>query len=92
MTKIWIVEGATGEYSDHIEWPVCAFRDEKQAQALAEELAALGRAADQAARAKDGWYGDWDDTEEGKLWKAKDPSASLDYTGVNYRAYAINLL
>ena len=41
MSDIWVVYGQTGEYSDHVEWLVCAYEDE----ALAV------RHADLAARA-----------------------------------------
>lgn len=29
---VFVVMGATGEYSDRCEWPVCAYRDEDQAK------------------------------------------------------------
>lgn len=31
--KIYLVQGNCGEYSDYREWVVCAYRDEKLAQA-----------------------------------------------------------
>ena len=40
MTKIFIVEGSTGEYSDHSEWLVKAFRDENMAKEFTELCAA----------------------------------------------------
>ena len=38
MDKVWIVEGATGEYSDHYEWPVCFYETEAEAQAMVNEI------------------------------------------------------
>lgn len=32
MSIVYVVMGTTGEYSDHREWPVCAFKDERSAQ------------------------------------------------------------
>ena len=33
---IWIVYGCTGEYSDHVEWNVCAYPTEELAKRHAE--------------------------------------------------------
>ncbi len=40
VKKIWIVQGSTGEYSDHSEWPVCGYYDETAAKSFAELLGA----------------------------------------------------
>jgi len=36
--KIYVIQGSTGEYSDHMEWPVCAFKDEQKAKDFVVQL------------------------------------------------------
>lgn len=43
MSKIYVVVGSVGEYSDHIEWFVCAFRDQEEAQAFVVAVSAESR-------------------------------------------------
>jgi len=86
--KVWIVEGSTGEYSDHCEWRVCAFFSEDAAKAFAEELSALGREAYEI-RSKGNY--EWRKTKQGKALLEKDPDVSIDYTGVNYTAYCVDI-
>lgn len=38
--NIWIVYGESGEYSDHMEWPVCAYYSEKKAEEHAKNAQA----------------------------------------------------
>lgn len=45
MTKIWVVEGATGEYSDHREWPVAFYKTQKEAQECVDFLSRMSRVA-----------------------------------------------
>jgi hypothetical protein len=33
---IWVVQGASGEYSDHMEWPICFYHDEILAKSHVE--------------------------------------------------------
>ena len=82
MTNVYVVEGSTGEYSDHREWPVAAYIDED----LAREH------ADKAKK----WYlknwrqgMGWED--EDKLNNPYDPDMSLDYTGTDWTVYKIEL-
>ena len=37
MTKVYVVEGSTGEYSDHREWPVAAYMREDLAREHADK-------------------------------------------------------
>lgn len=88
MTKIWIVQGSTGEYSDHREWMVCAYRDEAKAE--------------QHARAAKEWYqkNGCDKWDFQKRWEAKekglhnpfDPNMDIDYTGTDWTIFEVNLL
>lgn len=88
--QIWIVEGATGEYSDHTEWAVCAFYSEEKAKELTEQLSLLAIAAHSSAL-RFGSVFDFKKTNEGKKWLEHDPMAQMDYSGVNYTAYSITI-
>lgn len=97
-TTIWIVEGRTGEYSDHREWIVCGFRDESKAKALVEELTGLCGSVQQFIKSDENeskpdsvYYWDFDECEAGKIWKKADPKAQLDYTGATYTAYKVEI-
>jgi hypothetical protein len=43
IDHIYIVNGSSGEYSDHNEWPVCAVLTEDRAKAMADELNRLDK-------------------------------------------------
>lgn len=42
MSKIYVIQGSTGEYSDHIEWMVCAFTDKSKAEQFVLQLTREG--------------------------------------------------
>jgi hypothetical protein len=77
---IFVVEGSTGEYSDHREWPVMAYRDEAAAKAHVE--AATRRANDLKAQHAC-------DIPDGA--NEHDPGMQTDYTGTRYYYYAVEL-
>lgn len=84
--KIFIVEGSTGEYSDHDEWPVAAYKDEE----LAKEHVRL---ADEEYRV---WLGGRDPYSLGYLERQEvvnsyDPEMRMDYTGLSYSYYTVEL-
>lgn len=81
--SIFIVEGSTGEYSDHCEWPVAAYFSEEQAKLHVQK--ATERAKELIAKC-DGWG--WEEKQLNQ-W---DRSMHVDYTGVNYRYYSVDLL
>lgn len=77
--KIFIVEGRTGEYSDHRAWPVAAYFDEAMAQKhamLAANWMAVNRGAVYYQKTKENPY---------------DAHAESDYTGTDYTAYAVDI-
>lgn len=74
-TKIWVVHGTTGEYSDRWEWVVCAFADEQKAKDFAE---AATRRAKEIAVSRDSQYRVPLGTSE------YDPRMQMDYTGTDY--------
>jgi hypothetical protein len=78
---VWVVEGATGEYSDHTEWPVRAFTDEQAANVFCERVSARARELQQQYKSR---YNIPEGANE------LDPDMYIDYTGVNYRVYPID--
>lgn len=85
---IYVVQGYTGEYSDHHEWAVCGFTKEKLAKELVLKLEALGRNASQILH--NGNYR-WEQTDEGKALLQADPGASMDYTGIGYTIIPVSM-
>lgn len=73
--KVYIVQGSTGEYSDHIEWLVCGYVDEKLAQERVNACSA--RARELIVK-----YTNRGDIPDGA--NEHDPRMQVDYTGVNY--------
>ena len=84
--KIYIVQGSTGEYSDHMEWPVRAFDSERKAQDFVNKLSEEYRFLKQ----KYGHHGfSWYcHIEEENM---TDPNMRSDYTGTNYSYFEIEL-
>lgn len=90
--KVHVVMGATGEWSDRIEWPVRAYRSEEAARA---EVLRLTNAAMEYVTARgDDIFGANDETE--RLTEAHraqyDPGFSCDYTGTSYFIYDVELV
>ena len=88
--KIYIVEGSTGEYSDHCEWIVCAFADKTKAEELV--LKATERAkkifAEMESDLQSVWYGG---DRSGKYVNEFDPGMNMGYTGTYYTYYETEL-
>ena len=86
--KIYVVEGQTGEYSDHRDWPVRAFLSEKKAQKLV---------LDAQARANEIYVNNsnsspsWNDLEKPENKNQYDPDMDMDYVGTHYLYYPIEL-
>ncbi len=87
-TKIFIVEGNTGEYSDHQDWAVAAYLDEDLAKQHVE-LASV-RARELYAEYDKNWEPtSYDDIPEGA--NQYDPRMRTDYTGVRYHYYDVEI-
>lgn len=86
--KIWIVEGSTGEYSDHSEWPVKAYTTEAAAKEMVELCSAEYRRI--KIRREELGLDTWDDMPVDCVHKY-DPGFTEDYTGTLWRAYPIEL-
>ena len=89
MTTIYIVVGSTGEYSDHTEWYVKAFRSKVKAEQFVLDVSAEYRrlCPDDESTYDFMQMVAYEDPHrpENKL----DPNMKVDYTGVNYNVYAV---
>jgi hypothetical protein len=91
-TTIYIVEGSTGEYSDHREWPVKAFRSKVKAQRLVVE--AQARAKQIAEHEENVGWSKWYDMKQQNdqmTINEFDLNMETDYTGTYYKCYPIEL-
>lgn len=84
---IYVVEGSTGEYSDHQEWLVCAFWEELDAQGFIEQVSDRAREIFQL-RHVPGWRRYPIDS---RFANDFDPGMAMDYTGTNYNYYPVEL-
>ena len=80
--KIWIVFGQTGEYSEHEEWTVNAYRSEEAAQARILQLGALKRQGRTTL----------DRILLMRSHKLGDPGYSEEYTDTTYYYSAVELV
>lgn len=80
--KIYVVEGATGEYSDHREWPVKAYVSEDKAKQHVVKATQRGNEIFAQSGSK---YGPHEGENE------YDPNMRIDYTGVRYNYYEVEL-
>ena len=77
--NIYLVQGSTGEYSDHREWLIAAFYSEGKAQSLV--TAATARANEIMVERNGDYYGIPEGTNQ------YDPHMQVDYTGVVHYTY-----
>ncbi len=88
--KIYIVQAQTGEYSDHREWIVQAFRTEEAAKNRVIQLEALMKlyGVDK--------YVDWETERAGTQSVREDengdPNFDIDYTGTSYYYVSCELI
>lgn len=88
-TKIYIVEGSTGEWSDHREWPVVAYKIKDLAEA--HVVLATRRSNElYALHQKDCSWDDDDDPHRVKN-NEYDPNMQYDYNGTHYRIYEVDV-
>jgi hypothetical protein len=86
METIYIVQGSSGEYSDHIEWIVAAFRREADAQELIKKASARAR---ELFIHRNKWQNIYPIPT--KYTNEFDPDMQMDSTGVNYNCYEAEL-
>lgn len=82
-TKIWIVEGTTGEYSDRFDWTVCAYTSKEKAEQHARDAMQRAMEISKSRRTR---Y----DTPKGI--NEFDPNMQMDYTGTEYYTVETELL
>jgi len=85
---IYVVQGSTGEYSDHVEWLVKAFYQEKQAQDFVNELDKVADMINERIK-KQGFIQYYSNKDN---FNPLDPQFRVDYTGTNYTYYPVELL
>ena len=83
MTKVYVVVGSTGEYSDRTEWIVCAYADEALARA---HVKAAEREAKRIEATNSRYNHEPDD--QAKAW---DAGMVVDYTGTLYWVSEVEL-
>lgn len=88
MSKIWVVMGTTGEYSDRNEWPVVAFTDKARAEAriVACTQEANKRFSEEVEPEEENHWGSYN-TKNNPL----DPNMKMDYTGTSYFHYEVEI-
>lgn len=79
---IYVVQGTTGEYSDKLDWIVCAFKKQKLAEDFVHN--AMKRAKE-IEKAKESKYSTSKEKNE------FDPDMQMDYTGTEYTYYKTEL-
>jgi hypothetical protein len=90
MTKIYVVMGSTGEYSDGREWMVAAYTDEEKAKTHVElanaRVRELGISFDDDSVL-------WQDRDKfAEAMKPLDDQCQVDYTGTGYHLVDVDLL
>jgi hypothetical protein len=92
--KIWVVEGATGEYSDHMEWPVKAFTKEEYARLYVDLCTTEYRRIKILRESKGMDYYSYERMDEKlrqQLIHKYDPGFKEDYTGTVYSCYSVEI-
>lgn len=84
MSKVWIVMGSTGEYSDRGEWVVEAHANEDAAQARVVRLEALLREVGGADGQRLDYHARDAAAEVVRKHPEGDPECAIDYTGTRY--------
>ena len=87
VSEVYIVIGASGEHSDHREWPVAAYTDKSKAEAHVEKASEAYRVV--AQKFPDYNYAMYED--ERKALNPYDPEMLCGYTGANYYIWEIEI-
>jgi hypothetical protein len=89
MSKIYVVMGTTGEYSDRQEWPVHAHMTE--AAAVAEICALVAKAKEIGVHSSNcRGIPEWNERKE-IAKELGDPGATIDYTGVDWSIMSVDI-
>lgn len=89
--KVFIVFGQTGEYSDHVDWPVKGFTDKARAESFEFECTKAAKVwkEERDRRRSDpdfdwSYVGGQQELKDEKAAVPGDPSFRCDYTGTDY--------
>lgn len=82
---VYVVSGATGEYSDFCCWEVCAFMKKEDAEAMCARLNAWCKERGLDKEQPD----DETECEREKMKPPDDPNFELAYTGTTYEILEI---
>ena len=85
--NIYLVQGSTGEYSDHMEWNVAAYFDKEQAERH-RDLAQTWSKCDFIGGTQLGY----EERDEMFHNSPFDPNIRIDYTGVRYYVDVVPLV
>jgi len=77
---IWIVSGATGQYSDYSEWNVAAFKSKEKADKFCQDCQI------EADKVKDSGY-----EERDNFTHKHDPQFYMDYQGTSYSVEMVEI-
>ena len=80
LGSVFLVVGATGAYSDHVEWNVAAYPTEDQANAHRDAAQVVADSHKEQAR-----------SYKFDLKNPHDPQYSIDYTGASYRVEMVEV-
>lgn len=90
MSKIWIVNGTSGDYDDRYDWPVGAFLEEKKAYEWCKSANELLKTFKLHMNEFCGLKQEERQYFE-QEFKKMDPSINLSYTGVEYYISFVDL-
>lgn len=82
-SKIYVVIGSCGEYSDHSEWPVCYFTKEEDAKEYVVKCTEIGN----KIRAGEPGFYNYAYIQQNP--HPLDPQFRWDYSGFNYNYYCV---
>jgi N-acetyl-beta-hexosaminidase len=92
---IYVVEGSTGEYSDHCEWPFAAYSREEDAQAAAawlnEKVREFALKAEESVTPEEHRIRYPKRKKAAEQMRQYDPGFKTDYTGTDYTYWPIEL-
>lgn len=89
MTKVYVVTGDTGEYSDYRQWMVCAYMSEDAAKARVIELETLMKTLGAVTDSE--WEQRAAATDAMRKHEHGDQAFDIDYTGTRYSYEAVEL-
>lgn len=91
MSNIYIVQGSRGEYSDHVEWLVAAYKSELSAANLVIKLTAATEAVETLQEDWIADYAKYFEESTAIMVEAGDPHWSTSSYGTLYTYFPVEL-